>query len=68
MKIMKFREAIIEELLRNDDEDTQQSELIQPLPTLDHTLEKSPKTSRCKSCYSLLVKKEGKLPTIYLNI
>ncbi|XP_025425482.1 piggyBac transposable element-derived protein 4-like [Sipha flava] len=54
MKIMKFREAIIEELLRNDDEDTQQSELIQPLPTLDHTLEKSPKTSRCKSCYSLL--------------
>ena len=62
MKIMKFREAIIEELLQNDDDDTQQSELIQPsLPTLDHTLEKSPKTSRCKSCYSLLAKKEGTL-------
>lgn len=36
MKIMKFREAIIEELLQNYDDDTQQSVLIQPLPTLEY--------------------------------
>lgn len=61
MKIAKFREAVIEDLLENDNDDKQESVFLQPLQTLDHVLEKSPKTSRCKSCYSLLSKKEGNL-------
>lgn len=67
MKVVNFREAVIEELIENDDNDViQKSEILQPLQTLEHILAKSPKTSRCKTCYSLLAKKVGNL--IFINL
>lgn len=57
MKIINFREAVIEGLLENENDATR--EIKRQQISLEHQLDKSTKTSRCKTCYKLLAKTQG---------